>query len=197
MELQKKLNFAERGKNFLEFKREQLIIQIQKYWKEYQLQQKEFFSLFRKAMLQLNATYKEMGKKNFNIISSISKIRLKPMIDLKYKKKAGIIIPSIDYQLLQERQLPGYSFETTSHYLDKLITILKEFFGKLIRSAEIEDLMLKFAFNFKKIDRRINALKNIIIPNLQSEIKTIRDILEEMEREEYVRLKLTKKIIRG
>ena len=57
--------------------------------------------------------------------------------------------------------------------------------------------MLKFAFNFKKIDRRINALKNIIIPNLQGEIKTIKDILEEIEREEYVRLKLTKKIIRG
>jgi len=45
--------------------------------------------------------------------------------------------------------------------------------------------------------QRINALKNIIIPNLQGEIKTIKDILEEIEREEYVRLKLTKKIIRG
>ena len=61
-----------------------------------------------------------------------------------------------------------------------------------MRTAEIEDIMLKFAFNFKKIDRRINALKNIIIPNLQSDIKTIKDILEEIEREEYVRLKITK-----
>ena len=66
-----------------------------------------------------------MGKKNFNIISSISKIRLKPIVDLRYKKKAGIIIPSIDYKLLQERQLPAYSFEISSHYLDELIIILK------------------------------------------------------------------------
>ena len=195
---QKKLNFADRGKNFLEFKREMLIIQIQKYWNEYNIQQKDFFLNFRKVMLKLNETYKEMGKKNLNMISIINRIAgFKPLIDLRYKKKAGIIIPSIDYQLLQERQLPAYSFEISSHYLDELIIILKKFFENLIESAEIEDLMLKFAFNFKKIDRRINALKNIIIPNLQGEIKTIKDILEEIEREEYVRLKLTKKIIRG
>ena len=66
-----------------------------------------------------------------------------------------------------------------------------------MKTAELEDIMLKFAFNFKKIDRRINALKNIIIPNLQSDIKTIKDILEEIEREEYVRLKITKNKIRA
>lgn len=195
MELQRKMIFAERGKEFLEFRREQIIKLINEYWKKYHIQQKGFFSLFKKVMLLLNETYKEMGKKNFNIISSISKIRLEPQFILKYVKKAGIIIPHIEYELIQERQLPAYSFEISSHYLDDLIVLLKKFIEQIMRTAEVEDIMLKFAFNFKKIDRRINALKNIIIPNLQSDIKTIKDILEEIEREEYVRLKITKEKI--
>jgi len=192
MELQNKLKFAEKGKDFLEFRREQLIKIINEYWNEYQTQQKEFLSLFRSVMLLLNQTYKEMGKKNFKIISSISKIRFEPQLNLKYAKKAGIIIPYIYYELLQEKQLPAYSFETTSHYLDDLIILLKNLLEPLMRTAEIEDVLLKFALNFKKIDRRINALKNIIIPNLQLDIKNIRDVLEEVEREEYVRLKIIK-----
>jgi len=197
MGLQRKLIFAERGKDFLEFRREQIIKLINEYWKKYQIQQKDFFSLFRKLMLILNQTYKEMGKKNFNIINSISKIRFEPQLILKYTKKAGIIIPNIKYELLQEGHLPAYSFEISSHYLDDLIVLLKKFFEQIMRTAEIEDIMLKFAFNFKKIDRRINALKNIIIPNLQSDIKTIKDILEEIEREENVRLKIIKDKIRA
>ena len=143
-------------------------------------------------MIKLNQTYQEMGKNSFNLINNLSKIRFTPQINLTYGKKAGIILPYIDYELLQKEQLPAYSFEDTSHSLDELIIILEIFFEKLVFLAEKEDIMLKFAFNFKKINRRINGLKNIIIPNLQLKIKKIKNILEEIEREEYVRLKITK-----
>ncbi|MFX0138413.1 MAG: V-type ATP synthase subunit D, partial [Candidatus Hodarchaeota archaeon] len=56
-------------------------------------------------------------------------------------------------------------------------------------------LILKVAINFKKINRRINGLKNVIIPNLESTIKQIKEILEEIERENYIRLKKTKDFI--
>ena len=47
----------------------------------------------------------------------------------------------------------------------------------------------------KQINRRINGLKNVITPRLESQIKQIKDILEEIERENYVRLKKTKDLI--
>ena len=62
--------------------------------------------------------------------------------------------------------------------------------------AENEDVMLKLAFDFKKINRRINGLKNLIIPQLQIQIKKIKDKLEEYEREQFVRLKSTKNVIK-
>ena len=55
--------------------------------------------------------------------------------------------------------------------------------------------MLNIALNFKKINRRISGLENIIIPELRLDITTIKKILEESDREGFVRLKKTKNLI--
>ena len=55
--------------------------------------------------------------------------------------------------------------------------------------------MLNIALNFKKINRRISGLANIIIPELILDITTIKKILEESDREGFVRLKKTKNLI--
>lgn len=193
--LKKKLQFALRGKNFLEFKRELLILQIKNNFETYKNLRKEFFSLFREIMIKLNQTYKEMGKNNLGLISQISTIQYKPRVSLGIIKEFGISLSKINYELIQEEKLPAYSFDNTSQYLDELIELLKDFFELIINLAEKEDLMLNFSFDFKKIDRRINGLENIIIPELQTDVKKIKKILEELERESFVRLKKTKYLI--
>ncbi len=136
-----------------------------------------------------------MGEIQVNLISKISRIQHNPLISIKYRKSFGIIIPDIKYEIIQEGHLPAYSFENTSHNCDDLINILKDLFEAMIHLVEKEDLMLKVALNFKKINRRISGLKKKIIPELQIEIKKINDILEEVERENFVRLKKTKDLI--
>lgn len=187
--------FAIRGESFLEFRREQLIFQIKKLWEEYVIRRREFLSSFKESLNFLNLTYKEMGKNELSLISKLSRIQYKPKTEVSYLKKAGITIPQIQYELIQEEKLPAYTFENTSHYLDDLINVLKTFFKETIQFSEIEDLILKYAINFKKVNRRINGLKNVIIPNLKMNIKQIKEILEEIERENYVRLKKTKDLI--
>ena len=146
-------------------------------------------------MIKLNQTYKEMGKRELNSISKLSKIQYNPMITINYIKKIGTLVPIIDYELIREESLPAYSFENTSHYLDDLIILLIKFFESLIIFSQSEDLLLKLSLTFKKINRRINGLKNVIIPELQIDIKKIKAVLEEIERENYVRLKNTKDLI--
>ena len=136
-----------------------------------------------------------MGKNGVILISKLSRIQYKPSINIQYVKKAGNLIPKVNYELLQEEKLPPYTFEDTSHFLDDLILILKDLFEAIIEFAEIEDLILKYALNFKKVNRRINGLKNLIIPRLKVKIKQIKEILEEIERENYVRLKKIKDLI--
>jgi len=195
MSLQKRLTFAVKGENFLKFKLEQIIFEIKKNWDNYLKQREIFLKLYKDTMIKLNQTYKEMGKREFNLISKLSKIQYNPKIVVNYIKKIGTLVPIIDYQLIREELLPAYSFENTSHYLDDLIILLIKFFHSLIIVAQSEDLLLKLSQNFKKINRRINGLKNVIIPDLQIDIKKIKAVLEEIERENYVRLKNTKNVI--
>ena len=195
MSLQKTLTFAVKGENFLKFKIEQIIFEIKKNWGNYLKQREIFLKLYKDTMLKLNQTYKEMGKREFNLISKLSKIQYNPKIAVNYIKKIGTLVPIIDYELIREESLPAYSFENTSHYLDDLIILLIKFFQSLIIVAQSEDLLLKLSLTYKKINRRINGLKNVIIPELQIDIKKIKAVLEEIERENYVRLKNTKNLI--
>ena len=193
--LKKKLTFAVKGENFLKFKLEQLIYEIKENWDKYIKNRDIFIDLYKETMIKLNQTYKEMGKRDFILISSLSKIQFQPKINIKYTKKIGSLIPLIEFELIREELLPAYSFENTSHYLDDLITVLLKFFNQIIVFAMLEDVLLNISYSYRKINRRIRGLKNIIIPELQLDIKKIKEILEENERENYVRLKNTKDLI--
>ena len=63
---------------------------------------------------------------------------------------------------------------------------------EIISLAEYDYIVYHFAFNYQKIQRRINALEDIMIPRLESEIHYIGEILDDLEREEFIRLKKIK-----
>lgn len=195
MSLQKRLAFAVKGESFLEFRREQLIFQINDLWNNYNEQRNEFLNLYKKSLTYLNRTYEEMGKNELTLISKLSRIQYKPRISIQTIKKMSIPVSQVEYEIFEEEKLPAYTFENTSHYIEDLIGLLKELLECISKFSELEDLMLKVSINFKRINRRINGLKNVIIPKLKSDIKKIKEVLEEIERENYVRLKKTKDII--
>jgi len=194
--LKKKLIFVKKGESFLEFKREQLITQIKDNWKLYQEKLRNFMKLYQKNLILINEAYKEMGKRDFILISNLSKIQYSPIINIKYIKNIGITSHNLEYDLNRMGKLPAYSFENTSHFVDELMPFLEDFFKLLIDFAEFEDFFFQLALNFKKVNRRINGLKNLIIPSLLKDIKKVKEILEELDRENFVRLKKTKELIK-
>lgn len=195
MSLQKRLTFAVKGESFLEFRREQLIFQINELWNNYNTLRKEFLALFNQSLKLLNQTYGEMGKNKLKLISKLSRIQFKPRIRLQNIKKMSILVSQVEYEITEEEKLPAYTFENTSHYIEDLIKSLKKLLDCICRFSEVEDLILNVSITFKRINRRIKGLKNIIIPKLIVDIKKIKEILEEAEREQYVRLKKTKDLI--
>ena len=193
--LEKKLALAEKGATFLEFKREQLISQIKSKHQEYQYKMRDFLEIIKKSFICMNEAYKEMGKRDVALISNLSKIQYKPTINVKFTKDIGISYQKIEYDLNRIGKLPAYSFENTSRFMDDLMPLLEEFFELMINFAEFEDLFFSLAFNLKKLNRRITGLKTQVIPSLSDDVKKIKGILEEMDRENFVRLKKTKDLI--
>jgi V/A-type H+-transporting ATPase subunit D len=58
--------------------------------------------------------------------------------------------------------------------------------------AEIENAVYRLATNIRRTQKRTNALKNIMIPKYEDITKTIINVLEEKDREEFSRLKVIK-----
>ena len=58
--------------------------------------------------------------------------------------------------------------------------------------AEIDNAVYRLANAIRKAQKRANALKNIVIPDFEYNIKFIADALEEKEREEFSRQKVIK-----
>ena len=58
--------------------------------------------------------------------------------------------------------------------------------------AEVDSSVYRLADAISKTQKRANALKNIVIPRYESQIREISDQLEEKEREEFSRMKVIK-----
>ena len=59
----------------------------------------------------------------------------------------------------------------------------------------IENSAYRLANNIKKTQKRANALKNITIPTYEALTKSIQNALEEKDREEFTRLKVSNECI--
>jgi V/A-type H+-transporting ATPase subunit D len=86
-----------------------------------------------------------------------------------------------------------YDFSSSNSAFDRAYISFHNVKLMLVELAEIENSVFRLAVAIKKTQSRANALKNIIIPNLEYTIRFITDALGEKEREEFSRLKVIKR----
>jgi len=77
--------------------------------------------------------------------------------------------------------------ESADHFEDVVAALLE------VASTEIT--LQKIGEEIKKTTRRVNALEQVVIPRIRSEIRFIRDVLEQRAREDVFRLKRIKKTL--
>ena len=110
---------------------------------------------------------------------------------LRTRSVMGVELPYVSVKSEEVRR-PPYGLSFTSSELDEAYFKFREVKDHIRDLAETENSIYRLAYAIKKAQKRANALKNIVIPGLDSEIFRISDALEEKEREEFVRLKVVK-----
>ena len=110
---------------------------------------------------------------------------------LRSKSVMGVELPYVADQA-EHPDGPPYGVAFTSSDLDDAYFKFQEVKELICELAQTENSIYRLAYAIKKAQKRANALKNIVIPGLESEIFRISDALEEKEREEFVRLKVVK-----
>lgn len=113
-------------------------------------------------------------------------------VHLDYRSIMGVEIPILSIDKPEERTL-RYGLSNTSSQLDEAVALFTKAKEMTVDLAEIENSVYRLAVAIKKTQKRANALKNIMIPRFEEEVKFISDALDEKDREEFSRLKVIKK----
>lgn len=188
MRLKENLKLSIQGRELLEKKKIILSMEKTKYQKKAKEQLENVQALLKKAYTSYIKATIDTGVDNLIDISN--GMNFEDMLDIKYKTIMGVEIPSIVYEPKQASI--NYSLYDTTSAVDSTIIDFNSIKSELVAYAETLNTIIKLEKNIEKVSKRSNALGDMIIPQTQSSISEIQDILEEREREEFTRLKVIK-----
>lgn len=112
-------------------------------------------------------------------------------VQLEIRNLMGVKIPEISAPEADVKMSYGFTF--TSAKLDEAAKDFSDAYKKLLVLIENEESLRRIGEEIAKIKRRTNALEYVLIPNLKHTQNYIRFMLEELERENFFRLKIIKK----
>lgn len=189
LKLKRSIKEYNKGQKLLEEK--ELI--LKKKLENYRLQEKELGQMAKKAKVNaIQALKKANVDVGFDELVDISNaIKEDKTINIKYLSLMGVDIPSVISEELETKISYGLYHTTVS--VDECVVqfiILKKY---IIKLAELNNTIVRLQKAIEKVQRRSNALKEVIIPREEKVVKKIASALEESERDEFVRMKVVKK----
>jgi len=184
LRLRKRLAVAQRGHKLLKDKLDGLMqefLEIAKEYKRFRNAVDEELPGVLKLFVLAEITSSRKITEN-----ALESTRQDLQLTVKPRRLMSVVIPKIEVSLGTTSGM--YSFVHTSPELDQAIDSLKEFLPKLLRMAELEEIVRRLSTEIEKTRRRVNALEHTFIPRMSETIKYIMSKLDELERSNTSRL---------
>ena len=179
---------AERGHRLLKLKRDALIVEFFKVLEKARSVRSNIVDKYKLAQERMAVASAVEGLSG---VKSASLALLEtPTLELRTRNVMGISVPSIEAKSVRKTIAQrGYGVIETTPIIDEAAEAYEDLVEDIIRAAEIETTMRRLIEEIEKVKRRVNALENRVIPDLQDTERFIRFRLEEMERDNFLRLK--------
>lgn len=193
MKLKSKLAMSRRGHKLLKDKQDELIHTFISMVNE----TKELREEVDHAFLDVLTVFKEIKEKMAMI--DVYEMLMIPSSSIelmyKYKNIMAIELPEIKYQVIENESDQTYSDITSPLEIDIVKDKMNFVLPKLIKLAELEQRIFLMSEEISKTRRRVNVIENVMIPELQDDIKSITMKLEDNERSNTVRIMKSKEIV--
>jgi V/A-type H+/Na+-transporting ATPase subunit D len=117
-------------------------------------------------------------------------------LDIHGKNIMGVPVPVIEKKSMVQSAIDrGYSITGVSSRIDEVAEKYEHELDLITGLAETETALRRLGQEIQMNRRRVNALEQILIPELKRQAKYIRITIDEREREDLYRLKKVKKIL--
>tara|TARA_Y100000310_G_C20652178_1_gene800043 strand:+ start:325 stop:948 length:624 start_codon:yes stop_codon:yes gene_type:complete len=191
LRLKKKAKLAQKGHKLLKEKRDALISEFFSYIDKLKAIRTEMEDKLSSAYKSLILAQALSGAGEIERAALASSAAYS--IESSTSNIMGVEVPSFTAE--EKSTEAGYSKLSPSLELDSAVTDFKEALAIIITLASAEATVRKLAAEIKKTKRKVNALERILIPRINNDIIYIKVRLEEMERENFARLKVVKRRI--
>ncbi|MBN2504026.1 MAG: V-type ATP synthase subunit D [Bacilli bacterium] len=178
---------AKLGYDLMDRKRNILIREMMQLIESVKSLRDEIREIYGKAYQALQEANITLG-----VVNDIARaIPLDDGLDITYRSVMGVDIPKLIYKRKPIKLT--YGIASTNTKFDYAFKNFQKVRDLTIKLAEVDNSAYRLADAIRKTQKRANALKNIVIPEFEANIKYISDFLEEKEREEFSRMKIIKR----
>ena len=191
IELKRKIKTTNRGYKIMKMKRDGLIIEFFNVMEKAKAMRGSVASDYETAMLKIAIASAVEGE--IAVKSAAFALKTEPRVKVGSKSIMGMMVPKVEADVKKANlENKGYGVISTSAYIEEASNAFEKLLETLIRAAEIETTMKKLLDEIEKTKRRVNAMEFKVIPELEEAQAFVRFRLEEMDRENTIRLKFLK-----
>jgi V/A-type H+-transporting ATPase subunit D len=183
------LKLARKGRDLLEQKRTILLMELTGKIREARELQRDLELVFSDAYFSLQMAGLSVGIDNVEELAySVPEVQ---DFTIRLHSVMGVEIPKVDP--MEKPPVPCYSFLGTSGALDAAYSRAQDVLALIARLAEVETSVYRLAVQIRKTFRRVNALEKVVIPSNRKTLAWIANVLEENDREDFMRMKMARK----
>lgn len=191
MQIDKTLELSRNGHALMDRKRMILVNEIMTLAEEAKTIQGQMQEAYAKAYQFLSIATHENGI--LSLYEAATTVPESDNLSVRVRSVMGSEVPVLSYK--SPVMKPAYSLMDTTIAVDKARMAFQHVVELQVSLAQVENAAYRLAKNIQKTQKRVNALQNISIPQLEKTQRSIQDALEEKEREEFTRLKVVKRIL--
>jgi V/A-type H+-transporting ATPase subunit D len=189
----KTLNLAESGREVLERKRDILLRELRNSLYDAERTRGDLSEALSKAYQSLKQANIAKGSDTIANVALGSSYEADFLLD--FRSVMGVTVPIVKFQSESDAK-PDYGFANTSADLDKTFRQFYNLLEIIAALAKAEGTTFQIANDVRRTQRRVNALNHVLIPMYRNITKKIELVLEEKDREEFVRTKRIKNMIK-
>lgn len=192
IKLRERLTTTRRGHKLLKDKQDELIHQFIDLIKVYKALRIDVENKLQQALYYYKKASVKMSQKEINEL--LGDLRPTTDVSVSTYKMMGVVLPKVEVSY-SDIENETYNFLETTAAFDYLLSYSRKLLSYLLELVEIETKVEKMIDEIEKSKRRVNAIENIVIKEIEEEIRVIRMKLSDMERSNTIRMMKSKEII--